>query len=205
MKMKSGPARCLLLDIGLVLIDLNYERFANEMAALTGLEPPQLEALITADGLVQKLELGKMTGAEFYEEACRRVGTRFPWHEFLAAWGSVLDQPLIPDQWLAVLACNARLWALSNTNELHFEYMKEHYASLRHFEGFILSHQVGALKPDPRIFLHALEKMQARAVDVLFVDDQEANVRAAQALGIEAFRFLYPDQFAVQLRSRGML
>jgi HAD superfamily hydrolase (TIGR01509 family) len=203
--MNPARPRYLLLDIGMVLVGLDYAPLADRMHSLAGIEPAKLETVLTAEDLVQKYETGKITESDFYNEVCRRIGIRIPWPEFLQAWYSVFAQPLISDELLAALARNVHLWALSNTNKLHFEFMTRQYTFLRHFEGFVLSHEVGALKPDARIFLHALEKTQARASDVLFVDDQESNVRAAQALGIEAFRFLSPDQFAAEMKARGLL
>jgi putative hydrolase of the HAD superfamily len=64
---------------------------------------------------------------------------------------------------------------------------------------------VGALKPDTRIFEQALRKSGAPASDLLFVDDQEINVKAAGTLGIEGFTFLNPGQFENEMRNRGLL
>jgi FMN phosphatase YigB (HAD superfamily) len=197
--------RCLFLDIGMVLVGLNYEPLAEKMRALAGIEPEQLQTILTAESLVHRYETGRITEAEFYEEVCRRANTRIPRAEFLEAWYSIFAEPLIPDEWLAALAQRVPLWALSNTNKLHFEFMMRRYTFLSHFEGFVLSHEVGLLKPDERIFRIALERVQARASEVLFADDQAANVEAAQALGIDAFRFLSPDQFAAELKARGLL
>lgn len=202
--MSPGPTRCLLLDLGMVLIDLNYGTLGEKMKALTGLEPPQLQVMLTADGLVQRFETGKLEGTQFYHEVCRRIGISVPWPDFLEAWDSVLGQPMIHDELLAVLARKIRMWVISNTNEFHFDFLARHFSFLRHFEGFVLSHEVGALKPDARIFLSALEKMQTSASEVLFVDDQEANVKAAQDLGIGAFQFLNSGQFAAEMKSRGL-
>jgi len=197
--------RCLFLDIGMVLVRLDYEPLAERMRALAGIEPVQLQALLTAGNLVQRYETGKITEAAFHEEVCRRIGTSIPRTAFHEAWYSIFGQPLIPDECLATLAQRVPLWALSNTNRLHFEFMTRRYGFFRHFAGFVLSHEVGLLKPDERIFRIALEKVQARASEVLFVDDQDANIRAAQALGIDAFRFVNADQFAAELKGRGLL
>jgi HAD superfamily hydrolase (TIGR01509 family) len=203
--MKPGFPRFLFLDIGHVLVGLDYERLAGRMQALTGLEPGRVHAMLTAEGLLVKFESGKITETEFYEEVCRCVGFRIPGQEFLEMWDSVIGQPLIPEEVLQALAQSTHLWAISNTNKLHFDFMARQFTFLRHFEGLVLSYEAGALKPDKRIFLHALEKAQARASEVLLVDDQEINVKAAQELGIDAFRFLNPDQFLAELRTRRLL
>jgi putative hydrolase of the HAD superfamily len=201
---RAGQPRCLLLDIGMVLVGLDFKPLADRMQILAGLEPERLQTVFSAENLVRKYESGKISETDFHAEVCRRIGTYIPWDEFWQAWCSVFAQPLLPDELLDALARQTPLWALSNTNKFHFEYLRTQYTFLRHFTGFVLSHEVGALKPDPRIFLQALEKTGMPPSDVLFADDLEANVRAARALGIGAFQFLDAEQFAAEMRSRGL-
>ena len=53
------------------------------------------------------------------------------------------------------------------------------------FDVVVDSSEVGFRKPDPRIFLRALELLGGVAPDnALFLDDYEGNVRAARALGV---------------------
>lgn len=203
--MSQGAYRILLLDIGHVLVSLNYKIITERMRSLTGLEPAQLQTILRGEGLVRHYETGEITDTEFYEEVCRRAGTRIPWPAFVEAWNSILGDPLVPDEVLAALSRSIRLWAVSNTNSLHFDFMSAHFNFVRHFEGFVLSYEEGAVKPDPRIFLCTLAKTRAEAQEVLFVDDQEANVRAAANLGIDGFQFLGLDHFIAEMKSRQLL
>ncbi len=203
--MSADKPRLLLLDIGMVLIELNFNPLAKTLHSLSGIAPAQLQEVLTGEGLIQKYETGQIEAAAFHQEVCRRIGADIPWPAFLDAWNSVFDKPLIPDEVLAAAARKSRLWAISNTNKLHFDYMLRNFTFLRYFEGFVLSHEVGVLKPDAGIFLQALERTQEPASAVLFVDDQEANVRAARDLGIESLQFVSPPQLAADLSARGLL
>lgn len=203
--MNSQPVQCLLLDVGKVLVDLNYADLADRMLALTGLGPTQLQSMLREGGMVERFETGKMPGTQFHEEICRRTGTRIPWQDFLSIWNSILGPPLVPEEVIEALARKLRVWIISNTNELHFEFMTRNYAFPRHCEGFVLSHEVGVLKPNRRIFERAVARMQVDPSRVLFVDDQEVNVKAAQDLGIHAFQCRDTGQFSAELRLRGFL
>jgi putative hydrolase of the HAD superfamily len=203
--MNSNPPRHLLLDIGMVLVRLDFKPLAERMRTLARIEPAPLQAILTGNELLQEFETGKLSETEFYEEVCRRIGTKIPWSGFLDAWNSVFADQLVSDQMLAALAGKMHLWAVSNTNRTHFDFLARSFTFLRHFEGLILSYEVGALKPDPRIFQQALRKSGAPASDLLFVDDQEVNVEAARTLGIEGFTFLNPGQFESEMRIRGLL
>ena len=109
------------------------------------------------------------------------------------------------EQLIQSLANTADLWVISNTNNLHFEFLASRYPFLGCFKGYVLSHQVGALKPDARIFNAALERAGVEPREALFVDDQAANVAAARKLGIDAFQFAGPEQFVNELRQRNLL
>jgi putative hydrolase of the HAD superfamily len=54
-------------------------------------------------------------------------------------------------------------------------------------DAIVLSFEVGAAKPDPRIYLAALEAVGARPEEAVFVDDQAWYCEGAEALGIRSF------------------
>ncbi|MEV0233182.1 HAD family phosphatase [Nonomuraea sp. NPDC050786] len=52
------------------------------------------------------------------------------------------------------------------------------------FDAVVISGEVGMRKPEPRIFHHALEQIGLGGEECVFIDDIEANILAARALGI---------------------
>jgi HAD superfamily hydrolase (TIGR01509 family) len=55
------------------------------------------------------------------------------------------------------------------------------------------------MKPEPRIFQIALERLGVESSEVVFVDDFIQNVRGAQALGIAAIHFQGREQVIQEL------
>jgi len=204
--MKTPELFCALLDLGNVLVKIDFSRLAGYVQSLTGVGPDQQRAIFVADRLVHRYESGLMSSVEFHAELCRRIGREVPWDQFVTAWNSIfLPEPILDDRLLARLAARLDLWIISNTNPLHFDYIRENYNFFRHFRGFVLSYEARALKPDPAIFASAVEKTGVEAARTLFVDDHSANVEAARALGFQAFHFLGPGRLAEQLRELGLL
>ncbi|HYK87360.1 MAG TPA: HAD family phosphatase [Acidobacteriota bacterium] len=199
--------RCILLDLGQVLVGFDFRRFGEWIMALTGLNSEQLRSAMTANGLAHKYETGLLEDTDFHREVCRRVKTDIPWHQFIDAWNDIFfPTPLISEDLVVTLSRRCTLWVVSNTNRIHFDFIQTRYSHLlRHFAGFILSHEVGLAKPDPAIYRLALEKAGVEAREALFVDDQPANVEAARGVGIDSFQFLNPDQFVHELYSRQLL
>lgn len=62
------------------------------------------------------------------------------------------------------------------------EYLRDDWDVL--FDAVVISGEVGMRKPDPDIYLHTLEQLGCRPGEAVFVDDLEANIRGAAAVGI---------------------
>jgi len=204
--MRLPAFRCIFLDLGRTLVDLDFGALADRMKELTGFEAERLQKVITTEDLASRFETGAIGEEVFYSVVCRRLDREIGREEFFDAWNSIFrPEPIIADHVLASLAERAPLWALSNTNSAHHRFLAERYAFFRYFTGQVLSFEVGLQKPDERIFRRALEMASVGAAEAVFVDDQAANVESARNLGIDAFRFFAPDQFIREMRSRGLL
>jgi putative hydrolase of the HAD superfamily len=55
------------------------------------------------------------------------------------------------------------------------------------------------MKPEPQIYLHLLERFGLIARESVFVDDLQANVDAAKAVGLHAIRFQNATQCQQEL------
>jgi len=67
---------------------------------------------------------------------------------------------------------------------------------------YVLSFELGAAKPDPRIFIEALDRLGVRAEDALMVGDSEENDGAARELGCD---FALVDPLPVAERPSGLI
>jgi len=99
-----------------------------------------------------------------------------------------------------------RLGILSNTHESHWEFVHDgRFGLIRHaFETVVLSYQVGAMKPDPRIYEVAAEQAGFACNEIFFTDDRSENVAGAQAAGMDAVQFTSARTLAADLRNRGL-
>lgn len=66
----------------------------------------------------------------------------------------------------------------------------------------VYSHEVRCMKPDPRIYEIALDRLDVTPGQTLFLDDLQANVDGALAVGIQAIRFVDTQQAIQDLRNR---
>lgn len=73
------------------------------------------------------------------------------------------------------------------------------------FNPCLLSCEMGCDKPDPKIFHALLRELNVPACEIIFIDDLQENVDAAQKLGIDAITFKSTTQMRAELVRRCLL
>jgi putative hydrolase of the HAD superfamily len=68
------------------------------------------------------------------------------------------------------------------------------------FDELIISAEVGLVKPDPRIFHLALEKLGEKPTESVFLDDVLVNVEAARSTGMTGIHFIQPEKAVDELK-----
>ncbi len=72
------------------------------------------------------------------------------------------------------------------------------------FDARVVSGHVGVAKPDPRIYEILFETTGRELRELLLIDDVEANVRAAEALGVATIHYRPGADLEAELRRRGV-
>ncbi len=164
-------------------------------AAELGLPAEQLRDLVfgpyhaDTDHPWHRLERGEVTVAEavaVIQEQAASAGVAFDSGALFSRMGGA-DGPARGARSMRTLqACTRRgvRHALVTNNIAEFADGWKRMLDVSAFEHIVDSSAVGIRKPDPGIFLLALEWMGAEASRVVFVDDVESNVAAARALGM---------------------
>lgn len=68
------------------------------------------------------------------------------------------------------------------------------------FDHMIISAEVGVMKPEARIYRLALEELQARPDESVFLDDMPANIEGARAVGMAGIPFTQPEKALEELK-----
>jgi len=178
----------LLFDLGGVLVEFSG---VQDLAVLLQGRLSESEILeqMSRYSPSEQFGLGKLSREDFGNRFVKDWNLDLPPEDFLREYQS-WSKRLFPGavELLTLLRPRFRLAALSNSNELHWERNTNDLGVTSLFEVAISSHQVGLYKPDPRMYLTALDRLGASADSVMFFDDVLVNVTAASALGIRAFQ-----------------
>jgi putative hydrolase of the HAD superfamily len=172
------------------------------------------------------VELAKVPGEEFWEAywACRPAydagqGAVAYWDEVAARMGARFDDvPALVeadlDSWsqvdeeMADLVCaladqGRSLGLLSNiVEDLVPVWESRHGRWLGRFAALTYSCRIGVAKPDRRAYEICAERMGVATSQVLFFDDNEANVVAARQAGMSAELFTSAEQVRALLGNR---
>jgi len=198
--------KTILFDLGNVVIPFDFKRAYARMAQLCACPMEEVPARIRATGLVRPFERGEIAAEPFVRQLCSALGLNVTYDEFCGWWSSVfLPETLVPEALLADLASRHRLLTLSNTNAIHFAMLKQTYPLLRHFHANVLSYEVGAAKPEAKIYEAAIARAGCSAGECFFTDDLLLNIEAARQHGMDAVQFLSAGQIEEELRARGVL
>ena len=93
---------------------------------------------------------------------------------------------------------------LSNYSRKAYDECADSLTFMPHMDGGLVSFQAGMTKPSPEFFELFLQRNALRAETCLFVDDSEANVEAARALGFQGITYTTYDALVEGLRQMGV-
>jgi 2-haloacid dehalogenase len=97
------------------------------------------------------------------------------------------------------------LYALSNWPAEAFPLARARFDFFGWFRGILVSGEIGAIKPDPRIYEVLLERSAIDPLSAIFIDDAEANAATARSFGIHAIHFTNPAGLRAELVALGLL
>ncbi|MHB1034826.1 MAG: HAD family hydrolase [Pirellulales bacterium] len=201
------PPKFLYFDLGNVLLLFDHHLMCRQMAEVAGIEAERVWRVIFDEGLEKRFETGEISAREFYDSFCRQTGTR-PDYDALAYAASAIFEPNAP--MMPVLArlsaVGHRLGLLSNICETHWAYC----ASGRYewlpgiFDVLSLSYQIGAMKPNVKIFEVAAQRAGVAPGEIFYTDDIAGHVAGALAAGYDAVQYTTTPALLDELAARGI-
>ena len=193
----------IVFDLGGVLVDLDFKNAINglQQAGFANVKE-QLQAF-DQNGIFQKFELGEINADEFRTAIRENSTVTLTDEEVDALWNSMLlEVPRKKLELILELRGKYMVYLLSNTNSIHWDYVCNNAFNYRgfrvndYFEETFLSFEMHLAKPDKAIFEKVLHEANLLPEETLFIDDSEANCKAAEELGIHAHHYHIGDDLS---------
>jgi len=202
------PPAFVYFDLGNVLCPFEREKEIRQVAEVSGVSAEKVrEVLLGEQGILWKAERGELDDRGLHAEFCRLTGSRVEMGAFLRGNADIftLNGELVP---LVAQLEDAQipLGILSNTCSSHSGILSDGRYSilLSPFRVRVLSYEVGATKPDEKIFWRAIELAGVPAEEIFYIDDLPGHVEAARKLGIDAVQYTTTDALLRELLARGV-
>src|SRR5512145_145269 len=189
MGMVPHTYRVILFDLGGVLVEVEGVAALQRMLGRPLSQEEVWQRWLTASVWVSTFESGQCTPEAFAAGVVTEWGLPVTAEAFLddfRQWPKQLF-PGVRDM-LVLLAQRCTLACLSNTNTLHWPHVRDTLGLSGLLHRYYLSHEIGHLKPARAAFEHVLADLGCAPSRVVFLDDNQLNVDAAQAVGIQAHR-----------------
>ncbi len=188
-----------------MLVPFDYNRLWRGLAQYSALSEQEMAQCFQESQLPMLYESGKLSSESFYREMSSLFKITLPYQSFCAAWSSIFDHDSTVDlPFLSSLARDYVLVLVSNTNEIHFDFMQQHYPVLRAFHHFALSYRVGVTKPGKEIYVAALNMAHVDANEAFYADDIKSYVDAALGLGFRAAQVKNKEELVGAMSRNGI-
>jgi HAD superfamily hydrolase (TIGR01509 family) len=198
-------APVIIFDLGKVLVDFDYSLAAEKISARC-VHPPAPEAVFhRLEPLLVQYETGLVSRQEFFETTRAATGFQGSPAEFGAYFARIFSPitPMIELQ-AALRRSGWRTYIFSNTNDLAIEHVRQDFPFFQNFDGYILSYEVKAMKPQPPIYA-AMEALCGRRGDgLVYIDDRAENIAAGAARGWRTILHETPEKTRRELAKAGI-
>ncbi|HEX5269132.1 MAG TPA: HAD family phosphatase [Gemmataceae bacterium] len=197
--------KTIVFDFGNVIGFFDYGITTGRLARHSHLSADDIRRFIYGGELEDAYESGRISSAEFLRRVREGCGLTCADEALSGAYADMFW----PNEEVCALVPRLKprykLLLGSNTTELHSRHFVRQFAdTLRHFDGLVMSHEVGARKPRPEFFRAAERLAGSAAGECVFIDDLPANVAGARELGWQGIVYARGTDLAAGLGKLGV-
>lgn len=196
--------RAFLFDIGNVLLRFDFNLALQKLAHHS--DPAAETILELIEPVKAAYEGGRMERADFQAEVraiLRYTGTDT---DFISAWEDIFteNQPMI--DLVHQLKGRYPLYLLSNTSDIHVDFIFRRYPVFSLFDDAIYSYKVRASKPEREIYEITSRQLGINPAETFFIDDLLPNIESAREVGFRAHHYHHDkhENLLSDLRSEGI-
>ena len=190
----TRPA-AVIFDLGKVLVDFDYSIAGRRIAASSRMSADQVQAFIDHTPMLCRFETGQIDREEFFTQVQAATGFAGTLEEFSEYFANIFTpiEPMVQFH-EHLRSRGAPTFIFSNTNELAVGHIRRNFPFFNRFDGYILSYEHRAMKPDPALYEVVEATTGCRAAELFYIDDRPENIAAAAARGWQAVLHQDPAQ-----------
>jgi len=192
--------KAVFFDLGGVIVRTEFQAPRQQLADRLGMDYDDLNKLIFDSNTSNRASIGEISSDEhwaFVMQRLRRPAAEVTTirDEFFA--GDIVDRTLL--DYLRSLRGRYKTGLISNAwGDLRDFIVREKFEDA--FDRLIISAEVGAMKPEAKIYRIALEQFGVSPNEAVFVDDVQVNIEGAVKVGMQGIHFRDPETVLQKLK-----
>jgi HAD superfamily hydrolase (TIGR01509 family) len=187
--------KLVLFDLGKVLVDFDWRLAARQISFQARATPEEVIGFFANSDLLNRLEEGRISGEQFFNEIQPVIGYYAAMEDFRQAFSDIFTEVS------EMVLLHARIreagiptWIFSNTNDWAVTHIRERFPFFANFDGYFLSYQLGVMKPHAGIYEVAERMTGFDGEEILYIDDSSENAAAGAARGWQTIQHISPEQ-----------
>jgi len=204
---KKPQIKTVWFDLGNVILPFNFRPAFKRLSGYSPAAPRDFADFFHNHPRLEKdSDRGVLTGRLLYRLLVKRFKIRgLSYGCFKTIWNGIFSENRAVTKIIRQLKRRGiRLIMVSNTNRMHFEYIRRRYSVVGIFDRVILSYEAGDRKPGGRIYRMALKASGTAPRQILYTDDKEDLVAAARKkCGVSTHHFKTADKLRAALKAGG--
>lgn len=196
--------KVIVFDIGNVLIPFDWNKCFNAIEKIEKGASYRLLQIVGSE-LMISYEKGLIPSEEFYHQVIQVLKIHINFSDFKELFSTIF----VSNSTLLNLLPSLREWykiyALSNTCEIHINWLNEKYSLLNFFDEYILSYMIGHVKPEKEMFLEILKRSNLQPGEHLYIDDNSNFTGFAKSLGFQTHHFVSNKELLKDFKNRGIV
>jgi epoxide hydrolase-like predicted phosphatase len=192
--------KAVFFDLGGVIVRTEFQAPRQQLAERLGMEYEDLSKIVFDSDSGIRASMGEITSADHWASVVKRLKRpaselSLIRDEFFA--GDIVDRTLV--EYIRSLRSKYKTGLISNAwSDLRDFVVREKFDDA--FDKMIISAEVGAMKPEPKIFQLALEQFGVKPKEAVFVDDFYVNIEGCEKVGIRGIHFKDAESTLQQLK-----
>jgi len=195
-------------DLGNVILPFDFTPAFQRLSQYAAVSPKKVRGFFEErPWLEADCDEGRVHGYALYRLLKKSFDLNgLTYHRFKLIWNDIFAENRQVSSMIRKLRAQGyRMILISNTNKLHFDYLRKEYPILRSFHRHILSYELKTRKPVRRIYHAALKVSRAKASEVFYTDDRREFIQAAtQDHGVTSHVFRTARGLKNALRKHGL-
>jgi len=202
----TGSISAVVFDVGRVMVQWDLRCLFGKLIA----DPQELDWFLT-NVVTEEWHFQHDAGRPLAEMVPERIAEFPDYAPHIEAYATRFNESLpgpVPGTLELIDALHGAgvpLYAITNFGAEFWERFRPTWPVFNCFRDIVVSGAEKITKPDPAIYALAAQRFGHAPGAMLFVDDNLANVAAAQQCGWQAHHFLDAQGLAAELRERGLI